>query len=288
MIEKYKIEWISSIDSKNNQKLAQLSEKMSAYYTTNTVYYSDISDSEFLWTDSSYLTHRKILERARVSETILEIGCGESPILKFNPELMSKYSGIDFSPNIIANNQKRFKEATFKTIENPTEYNYPDGHFDLIFSVFVLEHTVYPKKFLDECIRMLKPGGEIIVLAPSYLDNGFLPSQQFAEGLKSGRELLKKGRLISALRAALYNKLLIPRMCKKLANKIPGFYININPLCFKTQEFKPDVDAVYVVSAKEIEMYMAENKFIQVDNEVDLNEFIRDRKLCFQIFKEIK
>lgn len=288
MIEKYKIEWISSIDSKNKQKLIELSNKMSTYYTNNSVYYSDISDSEYLWTDENYLTHRKILERAKNSEKILEIGCGESPILKFNPELMPKYSGIDFSPKIIANNQKRFPKATFKTISNPRHYNYPDAYFDLIFSVFVLEHIVFPKKFLDECMRMLKPGGEVIILAPNYLDNGFLPSQQIADGLTTGRRLLKKGRLFDALRATWYNKFLIPNKCKKLAKNIPGFYINVNPLCFKTNAFEPDVDAVYVVSDKEIEMYMAQNKFKKIDNDVYLAEFIRTRRLCFQIFKEIK
>lgn len=288
MIEKYKIEWISSIDSKNNQKLVQLSNKMSDYYTNNSVYYSDISDSEFLWTDKNYLTHKAILERAVNSEKILEIGCGESSILKFNPQLMHKYSGIDFSPKIIAKNQKRFPEAAFKTITNPMEYDYPDAHFDLIFSVFVLEHIVFPKKFLDECMRMLKPGGEIIILAPNYLDNGFLPSQQIAEGLTTGRRLLKKGRLLGALRATWYNKFLIPNMCKKLGKNIPGFYININPICFKTNDFEPDVDAVYVVSEKEIEMYMAQNRFKKVDNDVELTEFIRKRRLCFQIFKKKK
>lgn len=286
MIGKYKIEWISSIDLKNKQKLVELSNKMSAYYTNNEVYYRDISDSEFLWTDENYLPHRKILERAYSSDKILEIGCGESAILKFNPELTPKYSGIDFSPKIIANNQIRFPEADFKSIENPIAYNFPDAHFDLIFSVFVLEHTVFPKKFLDECLRMLKPGGEIIILAPSYLDHNFLPSQQVSNGLYSGRELLKRGRLFGALRAAWYNKFLIPRKCKKLGNSLPGFYINMNPMCFKTREFKPDVDAVYVLSAKEIEIYMEQNSFKRTKIDIKTREFLHKKKLCFQIFKK--
>ncbi len=286
MIKKFKLEWISSIDPENNNKLNHLSAKMSDYYTNNLIYYDDISDSEYLWNDKNYLPHMQIIASAGNADKILEIGCGESSILKHHPEISHKYSGIDFSPKIIEKNQKRFPGAGFSSIEDPLAYPYPDASFDLIFSVFVLEHTVFPQKFLNECIRLLKDGGEIIILAPNYLDNGFLPSQQVSEGLLSGRELLKKGRLLEAIRAAWYNKILIPNECKKLRRNIPGFYINTNPICFKIKEFEPDVDAVYVVSEKEIEVYMKQKGFNKVENSSDLAQFTQSRKLCFHIFKK--
>lgn len=286
MINKYDIEWISSTDPKNQFKLDQLAKKMGDYYTNNTAYYGDIEDSETLWVDKNYLPHQKILEKAKKAENILEIGCGESPILKFYPELSSKYTGIDFSPKIIANNRKRFPKATYSEIDDPYAYPFQDKQFDLIFSVFVLEHTVFPQKFLNECMRLVKPGGEIVILAPSYLDYGVLTSQQVSEDLSSGRELLKKGDLIGTIRAALYNKFLIPNKCKKLSNNLPGFYINLNPLCFRVPKFQSDVDAVYVVSEREIEMYFNSKGLQKIKNPDSLDQFVRSRKLCFQIYKK--
>ncbi|PZX57800.1 methyltransferase family protein [Algoriphagus ratkowskyi] len=288
MIKKYTIDWVSSIEPKNSKKLNELSQKMGDYYTNNTVYYDDISNGEFRWKDESFLPCQKIVELAKVSPKILEIGCGESPILKIFPELIPKYSGIDFSPNIIANNQRKYQEADFSVINDPYSYPYKDEQFDLIFSVFVIEHTVFPQKFLDECIRMLKPGGKIIVLAPNYLDHGFMSSQQVSRNLSSGRELLQKGNILGALRATLYNKYLIPQKCRALMGEIPGFYINTNPICFQIDLFEPDVDAVYVVSEKEIGIYMDQRGLQKIDRSPELSDFLFRRKLCFQIFKKAK
>ncbi len=288
MIKKYIIDWVSSIEPKNTYKLNELSQKMGDYYTNNTVYYDDISNGEFRWKDESFLPCQKIVELAKKTSKILEIGCGESPILKIFPELIPKYSGIDFSPKIIANNQRKYTEADFSIISDPYAYPYKDAQFDLIFSVFVIEHTVFPQKFLDECIRMLKPGGKIIVLAPNYLDHGFLSSQQVSQNLSSGRELLQKGNILGALRATLYNKYLIPQKCKTLMERLPGFYINTNPICFQIDLFEPDVDAVYVVSEKEIGIYMNQRGLQKVERSPELSDFLRRRKLCFQIFKKAK
>ncbi len=284
---KYKLNWISSVDPNNKEQLDNLSQKMGDYYSRNSSYYKDIAESEFLWVDGDYIPHQKIIEAAHKANNILEIGCGESSILKYHPELGRKYSGIDFSEEIITKNKIRFPDADFSIILDPHSYPFQDQQFDLIFSVFVLEHTVYPKKILDECIRLLKPGGSIVILAPNYLDNGFLPSQQVSKDLSSGRDLIKKGNLIGTMRAILYNKILIPSKCRKLARNLPGFYINTNPLCFKVDEFRPDVDAVYVVSEKEIELYMDTRKFQKMEKETDFIDFTRERKLCFQIFKHI-
>jgi SAM-dependent methyltransferase len=44
---------------------------------------------------------------------------------------------------------------------------FPDGHFDLIYSDWVLEHVTHPKEFADEITRLLKPGGWFCARTPN-------------------------------------------------------------------------------------------------------------------------
>lgn len=45
---------------------------------------------------------------------------------------------------------------------------FPDGHFDLVFSSTVLEHTADPELVLDEAVRVLRPGGCMQFVFPNY------------------------------------------------------------------------------------------------------------------------
>ncbi len=45
---------------------------------------------------------------------------------------------------------------------------FPDNGFDFIFSSSVLEHVQNPKKVLDECLRVLKPGGVMMISYPNF------------------------------------------------------------------------------------------------------------------------
>lgn len=285
MLRKYKIDWISALEPNNKEKLDSLAEKMSKFYSSNLSYYSKIAESEDYWIEESQIIHKNIIDQVEISSRTLEIGCGESSILKYNKKFSEKYTGIDFSQEILDRNRIRFPKANFSVIENPVKYNFESKSFDLILSVFVIEHTVYPHKFLDECMRLVTDNGKVVILAPNYIDNGFMMSQQVSGSLKDGRRLLKEGMIMDALRSAYYNRFLIPKTCKKLQSKIPGFYINVNPVCFSIDGFKPDVDAVYVVSQKEIDLYMNNHGFQPEVLDGKIDSFKNKNRLFYQIYK---
>ncbi len=287
MLKKYKIDWISSLEQNNRSILDSLAERMSEFYRTNLSYYSNIADSENYWIDKNQLIHQHIIEQIKLSSNILEIGCGESPVLKFATNLSERYTGIDFSEKILERNKKKFPKANFSKIHDPVNYGLESGSFDMVFSVFVIEHTVYPNKFLDECMRLVSEKGKIVILAPNYIDNGFMISQQVSNSIKDGRELLAEGKVIEAIRSAYYNRILIPRTCAKLKSKIPGFFINVNPVCFAVDDYKPDIDAVYAVSQKEIDIYMKNSGFEAEKLDVEIEAFKKERRLFYQIYNRI-
>lgn len=45
---------------------------------------------------------------------------------------------------------------------------FPDDSFDLVYSSNVLEHVGNPEAVLDEALRVLKPGGLLLVVVPNY------------------------------------------------------------------------------------------------------------------------
>lgn len=45
---------------------------------------------------------------------------------------------------------------------------FPDASFDLVISSNVLEHVDNPQKVIDESVRVLKPGGHIVIVVPNY------------------------------------------------------------------------------------------------------------------------
>lgn len=277
----HKLDWISSELENNREKLEDLSQRLAKFYSMKLAYYDYIQDFGDIWSYSNYLPCDRIRNSLQKAGKVLELGCGRANILNENVLYSEKYCGVEFSNEIIQDNRRRFPNATFKQITNPYLYDFEDGQFDLVFSVFVIEHTVFPNLFLDECSRLLKRGGKLIILAPNFLDNNWVVSQRVASNLKSGKENLKHGRFVDAIMSLLYRKLLIPRKCQQIRRSPNKFWINSDPACFYYNETIPDLDATYITSFYEIENYLEGAQFDIVRNSDDLKDFIKTRRLGF-------
>jgi ubiquinone/menaquinone biosynthesis C-methylase UbiE len=250
--------WVSAIDEKNNEKLRYLQQQMSHYYSNVNSYYNEIDFTNNVWEDVTQLPQQRILEILKSRTNILEVGCGKANILKNHSELEPYYTGIDFSTSLINENKEKYKKATFATINDAAVINFESERFDAVFSHFVLEHTVYPHLFLNECYRVLKKGGVLIVICPEILGTANVSSQRVGFSQGSGRNKLIKGRLIDAIITGYDNKMRLSQYCKrlsKMASKSPLFFVNLAPTCF-TDKFQPDVDAVYLAYESEIRQYL--------------------------------
>lgn len=96
---------------------------------------------------------------------ILEVGCGVGRLLKhFYSVYEYEVTGVDISPNMI----ERAKEYLAGTIQFPELYvvdgtlPIKDATVDLVYSFLVFQHiqtTDEVRKYIDEAIRVLRPGG---------------------------------------------------------------------------------------------------------------------------------
>jgi ubiquinone/menaquinone biosynthesis C-methylase UbiE len=285
-----KIKWLSSFDKKNQEILFELEQRMQQYYSNSSNYYSTISFTENVWNESKSLVQQDIIIECQNKNNILEIGCGQAFILKTNRIKPSSYTGIDFSTDLINSNKIEYPHSKFVTIEETNQLPFPNESFDLLFSHFVIEHTVFPNKFLNECCRVLKSNGILIIVAPDFLGRLGITSQKSGWSEGTGRDKLKDAKYLDMLVTAFDNKIRIPCIAliyKFLASIKPRFFININPTCF-VYEFAPDLDAVYLTYEREIKYFLSKQfKFFKPNNE--LKSFLKKNRLIYiKGIKEVK
>ena len=108
---------------------------------------------------------------------VLDVGCGTGTLLKElaekNPN--SYFIGIDSSKKMIeAADKKKIKNLEF-FIRNSENLNFPEERFDYILSSFSFHHWPNQEKSIENCYRILKKQGKLIIVdlsLPIYLLGG--------------------------------------------------------------------------------------------------------------------
>jgi ubiquinone/menaquinone biosynthesis C-methylase UbiE len=100
---------------------------------------------------------------------VLDIGCGNG----YGTALMAKSAkeivGLDYDAATVAGNQSTYRSISnisFKQGSIPP-IPYDDGSFEVITAFQFIEHIEPRKEFLKECLRVLSPGGTLLVTTPN-------------------------------------------------------------------------------------------------------------------------
>jgi ubiquinone/menaquinone biosynthesis C-methylase UbiE len=110
---------------------------------------------------------RKILEN-NLSEKILDVGChGGKLTSEIQKELpKAQIDGIDISKQAIYFAKKKYKKIHFE-VGRAEKLPYKANSFNLVTCFEVLEHVPNPEIVISEISRVLKKGGQTIILVPS-------------------------------------------------------------------------------------------------------------------------
>ena len=113
----------------------------------------------------------------QVGGRILEIGVGTGISLP-GYSSQNRIIGIDLSEAMLRKAQRRVADLSLNNVEklevmDAEHLSFPDASFDVVVANHVISTVPNPEPVLDECARMLRPGGEMILLSRIGADGGF-------------------------------------------------------------------------------------------------------------------
>src|SRR6266436_2280864 len=112
----------------------------------------------------------------KIGGRVLEVGVGTGISLpQYAPHL--RIFGTDISEAMLQKAQRRVDELRLKNVEglavmDAENLEFPDNSFDVVMAQYVVTAVPNPEAALDECARVLRPGGEMILLSRVSADGG--------------------------------------------------------------------------------------------------------------------
>lgn len=118
---------------------------------------------------------KQFLNKAEVKDSFLvaDIGSGIGNNVKTLSEFTNHITAVDISPAALDILKKSYSDSVGDlSIINANAEALPlqEKVFDVVIMTEILEHCEGPERVLSECIRILKPGGYLIVSTPNYLN----------------------------------------------------------------------------------------------------------------------
>lgn len=96
---------------------------------------------------------------------VLDVGCGAGTDLVRFARGGARVTGVDISSSAIELARANFAHQGLEADLRETDGEhlpFPDATFDLVYAHGVVQYTVDPRRLIEECRRVLKPGGTAI------------------------------------------------------------------------------------------------------------------------------
>jgi 2-polyprenyl-3-methyl-5-hydroxy-6-metoxy-1,4-benzoquinol methylase len=154
------------------------------------------------------------------SMRVLDFGCAEGQALAALPNDRRgfKYVGIDSSQSLLQAAQTRNPDGEYRQMPDDGRIPAQDGEFDYVVVLGVLHHVPNVSHYLAELVRVLRPGGRLILREPNHAMGRPVGSHQKLPGLSPNergipaeflrQQLTRLGLRVVALRPAYHGAVL--------------------------------------------------------------------------------
>ncbi|WP_199864594.1 class I SAM-dependent methyltransferase [Rhizobium sp. EC-SD404] len=118
--------------------------------------------------------------------SVLDVGCGSGQALMLLSRLGWQAVGVEFDEKAAEGARARGLDIRLGSVEQQA---FPSDNFDAVTLSHVVEHLPEPMHTLQECHRILKPGGTLVLLTPNAVSLGNQVFGQDWRGLEPPRHL---------------------------------------------------------------------------------------------------
>lgn len=131
------------------------------YYRENTDYAQTLIDRDI----RLFSKYADALKVAESGARVLDVGCGVGQVVANLSRAGYDAWGVDVSePNIKEASQHSSQCQLYDGKRLP----FPDNHFAAAGSLNVLEHVDQPEAYIAELVRVVRPGGTVILSSPNF------------------------------------------------------------------------------------------------------------------------
>lgn len=160
--------------NENQSEASDIHKQMGTSFNYVDHYQKDATEFDYFQTRNGATGHYETRLREyivstvpKIPETILDVGCGSAWVAQtFCPKGYHVIS-MDISLKNTSEALKRNPAKTHMAVVADAYFQpFADNSIDVIIASEIIEHIEDPKKFMESLLRVLKPGGEIIVTTP--------------------------------------------------------------------------------------------------------------------------
>jgi len=107
-----------------------------------------------------------LVDLVRKDDSVLQVDCGPGMLARRLQDKGATVTATDLS--LVATERARHKGIAASQVSlDDSPLPFPDGSFDAVVSDSAIEHLFFYREALAECVRVLRPGGRLIVLLPN-------------------------------------------------------------------------------------------------------------------------
>ncbi len=131
------------------------------YYRENQAYAQTLLEREM----HLYSKYADTLKVPGTGARVLDVGCGVGQVVADLTRAGYEAWGVDVSrPNI----ERALQHSPRCQLYDGSKLPFPDNHFAAAGALNVLEHVQEPEAFIVELVRVVRPGGTVVVSSPNF------------------------------------------------------------------------------------------------------------------------
>ena len=204
-----------------------------SYYKNNEAYAEHLA----AWNPALYAKYADTLKPAQPGARALDVGCGVGQVVARLNEAGFEAHGVDVSqPNI----ERAQKVCPRCQLYDGQRLPFPDGHFASVGALNVLEHVDEPEAFIADLVRVVAPGGRIVISSPNFFR--VLGFRDYHPRMRGLGQKLRNWQRLRAKRAQMQSAPDTVRFDRMTA--------------IVKQPFTPDDDAIVATNAMEMEFFL--------------------------------